>query len=240
MDISELLGLPYPESDDPEAIALYMQDLAFKLEALLTEANSPTPAFLARPCAYWGNVGEAVGANSSTSIDWNTATPIAYQGAQSQALAFPSTPFLPEARHGLWLVGASAPVLTPSGTVNAGTERWLDITVFGIGQQFQTIGFTGSRDRNSFINNAELPNGPTRVTDLSYETNVGTPGNPLTVQCVAWIPQDAITNPANGSIARIEVDFGHRNTSSGFTLAANQCFLWAIWLGNGTDQIETV
>jgi len=240
MDISELLGLDYPETDDPQAIALYMQDLAFKLENLLTLANAPTATFLARPCAYWGNVGEVIGANSSGAIDWNITTPIAYQGTQSQAGASVTTPFLPEARHGLWLVGASAPVLVPSGTVNAGTERWINLVVSGIGQQFQTVGFTGPRDPGSFINNAILPNGSSRVQDLGYEINVGTPGTPLTVQTLAWVPPDTVINPANGSIGRIETVFGNRNTGSGFTLAANQCFLWAVWLGDGTEQIETV
>lgn len=237
MDISDAFGLPFPEGDDPQAVALYMKDLAFLLDDLLTQANDPTVAFNDRPCAYWGAIGESLSANSSTAVDWNLASPLAYNGDQSQSGAPNTTPRLPDPRHGLWLIGACVPSLTPTGTANAGTERWLNARCTGIDNLFRSVNFMGSR----FPVSAPVDSsGRGIIEDLSYETNVGAPGTPLTIQGLAWIPADTPRDPATGAIGRIEIDLGNRNTSSGFTIAANGAFCWAVWLGYGTDQIVSV
>jgi hypothetical protein len=235
MDISELLGLPYPEGDDPQATALYMQDLAYKLEDLLTQVSTATADFNDRPCAYWQNSADSMGANSSASPLWDIAAPLAYNGNQSQVGAFAATPRFPEAREGLWLIGASWPTLIPTGVVNIGTYRRLTVSARGVNGQYATLPFTGPR-----IAPFGTPFSTNDVSDLGFESNTSTPGTPLTTMALAWIPPGTLVDPATGSIGTIATGLSNANTSTGFTLAAGSGFLWSIWMGYGTQQIVTV
>lgn len=237
MDISDLLGLPFPEGDDPQAMALYMQDLAFKIEDLLTTINAETTAFNARPCAYWTNLGDSIPANSSSSVDWNLAAPLAYQGNVSQTGATNSTPRIPDSRPGVWLVGASFPTLTAT-TPDVNTYRSISIEGKGIGVQFQALSFTGPRNR--LLDNFGFPGNPNRVYDQALESNTGAPGSPLSVQGIAWVAPGSVIDPSTGSVGTLIVSIDSTNTSSGFTLAAGSGFAWAVWLGSGTEQIVQV
>jgi hypothetical protein len=236
MDISDVLGLPFPEGDDPQAIALYMQDLAFKLEDLLTAIDAETDAFNARPCAYWTNLADSVPTNSSASVDWNLAAPLAYQGNVSQTGASDTRPRIPDNRSGLWLIGSSFPTLVAT-TPNVDTYRNLSVAADGIGVQYQTQSFMGPR--NNVTSNVATGN-PNMVFDQGLEPNNGSPGVPLNSQGMAWVAPGATIDPATGSVGTIGVSINSTNTSSGFTLAAGSGFLWAVWLGYGTQQIVTV
>lgn len=233
MDTSELLGLPFPEGDDPQAMALYMQDLAYKLEDLLTQVNAGTVDFNDRPCAYWQNAADSMGANTGINPLWDLAAPLAYNGSQSQTGALQSAPRLPEPREGLWLIGASWASLVAT-TPNAGTYRRLTVSASGFNGQFATVPFMGNR---ILANNASLslPD----VSDLGYESNTAAPGVPLTAMGLAWVPPGSVVNPSTGAIGTISTGLSNGNTSSGFTLTAGTGFLWAVWMGYGTQQIVT-
>jgi len=234
MDISDLFGLPYPEGDDPQATALYMQDLAYKLEDLLSEVNTATVDFNDRPCAYWQNAADSLGANTSTDTLWDLTTPLAYNGAQSQTGALQSRPRFPEPREGLWLIGSSYASLVAT-TPNVGTFRRMSVLASGVNGQFATLPFTGPRIA-TFNGQFSSPD----VSDLSFESNTGAPGVPLTAMALAWIPPGTLLDPATGSIGTMRVSLDNGNTSSGFTLGAGTGFLWAVWMGYGTQQIVTV
>jgi hypothetical protein len=236
VDISELLGLPYPEGDDPQAVALYMQDLAYKLEDLLNQINLATLDFNDRPCAYWQNAADSMsGPNAGMSPLWDLAAPLAYNGSQSQVGALQQFPRLPEAREGLWLVGCSWPTLIPTGVVNTGTYRRLTVAASGFNGQFTVLPFMGPRVP---ANNASLS--LPLISDLGYESNTSTPGTPLTAMGLCWVPPGAIADPSTGAIGTISTSLANGNTSTGFTLAAGSGFLWAVWMGYGTQQIVTV
>lgn len=233
MDTSELLGLPFPEGDDPQAMALYMQDLAYKLEDLLTQVNADTLDFNDRPCAYWQNAADSMGANTSIDTLWDLAAPLAYNGSQSQVGASASLPRLPEPREGLWLVGCSYASLVAT-TPNAGTYRRLRVIGQGFNQQFATLPFTGNRVPS---NNASLslPD----IADFGYESNTAAPGVPLTAMGLCWVPPGSAIDPSTGAIGTLRVSLANGNTSSGFTMGAGTGFLWAVWMGYGTQQIVT-
>lgn len=237
MDISDLLGLPFPESGDPQAMALYMQDLAYKIEDLLSIVNAETTAFNARPCAYWTNLADTISANSSGSVDWNLAAPLAYQGNVSQTGAGTTRPRIPDSRPGVWLIGASFPTLVAT-TPNVDTYRNLNVEANGIGVQFQSKPFMGPR--NQLTDNFGIIGNPNRVFDQALESNTGAPGSPLSVQGIAWVPPGSVIDPSTGSVGTIGVSIDNTNTSSGFTLAAGSGFAWAVWLGSGTEQIVQV
>lgn len=235
VDISELLGLPYPEGDDPQATALYMQDLAYKLEDLLTAVNTATVDFNDRPCAYWQNSGDSMTGPGSVDVSWDLAAPLAYNGSQSQVGASALRPRLPEAREGLWLIGSSWPTLIPTGVVNVGTYRQLRVSASGFNGQFATLPFMGPRIA-AFNGQLSAP----LISDIGYESNTSTPGTPLTAMGLCWVPPGALIDPSSGSIGTIIINLANGNTSTGFTLAAGSGFLWAIWMGYGTQQIVTV
>lgn len=236
MDLSELLGLPFPGEDDPEALALYMHDLAYKLEDLLTTVNASAVAFQNRPCAYWQNAGEAFGANTSFTVDWDLTTPLIYNGDISQTGASVTRPRFPSSRPGLWLVGCSVPILNMT-TPNNGTYRRLDVSATGYGADFfQRMQFTGPRipqDNNSVSLN--------QVAAQTYESLGGSPGTAMTALALAWVPPDVQIDPSQGgAMGTIEANIAHGNTSSGGTLTANTAFLWAVWMGDGSQQIVQV
>ena len=65
MKLSELFALPYPEEDDLGALALYMQNLAYNLEDLLSNVNDPLGEFPSRPLVYASNLVDSISAASS-------------------------------------------------------------------------------------------------------------------------------------------------------------------------------
>lgn len=235
MDVSELLGLSYPETDDPQAIALYMEDLAFKLENLLTSVDNETDAFNARPCAYWTNlVGAAPVSGSVLTIDWNLSAPLAYQGSVDQTPAIASgNPLLPERRSGLWYVGFSLPIFTAT-TPNANTYRMMTIRCNGLDERFQALPFAGPR------NNPNVTTDPNWIYDQTWETNTGAPGACMTANALAWVPPNAQVSPATLAIGSLETFVASFNTSSTVPLAAGTAFCWAVWMGYGTQQIVQV
>jgi hypothetical protein len=244
MKLSELFALPYPEEDDLGALALYMQNLAYNLEDLLSNVNDPLGEFPSRPLVYATNLVDSISIagsgtdNQSATPDFDLTTPMLSIGDFDYAsYGDDSSIPCPANRTGLWALGASATNLTAT-TPNVETWRYLEVTAFGQGPGVIQM-YTGPR----FTHEIQTFSGGSSgvVTEKAQESNTGSPGAPLTVDCLAWVPPGSRRFASPDALFTMTVEVSATgNTSSAIPVPVSSVYAWAVWLGTGEETITQV
>jgi len=235
MKLTDILGLPYPEVDDSAALALYMEDLAFKLEDLLSGVNDAFTDIVDRPCVYVTNLVATPAINGSSTITWDFTAPQVWQGDVAQPSVDSTRIPFPSLRTGLWLVGATTTSALPAAGPTVNTWRSLSVNAFGVDSAGQFIGLTGVRpDRSDVFDNGS------EVYGHNWETNTAGSGETNSVQTIAYVPPGATEIPGLGTYGEIQVRFYNDDNTSAINLPAGSLFAWAVWLGYGSELIEQI
>lgn len=209
MQLTDDHALPCPDDTDYAAIALYMQRLAERTEALLVDQRAKVTDFTSQPMGIWVNAGNITVSNggfaSSIGVDSLiysnvTDTLIRANGFNANNGMFPES--------GVYHVGWSAS-MTELGAVDNNTVRTME---FYIRQQ------SGSGD-------ILLQNLTRKV--LSSTDN----GERFGADGLVVIPE------LNRNLCNANIRFGHTNASSQVRILAGTFYAWWRRLGS-TSQIE--